>query len=119
MDEEIRVQNEGSVVLTQHKRDQEFLPELLLFERPITKYTFQNEQIISQIFYFNELWHFVKSMGNQDGFPLPVGPGAQLRIGRCFLSDCWPSTLRAPERGALSSPCPVLELTFFQRFLNL
>lgn len=102
------MQNEDSVVLTQHKRDREGLPEQLLSDNVPWPHTrIRNEQIFSQIFETTNLGTWWKLWGVRTALLLWPGPVAQLRTGKCFLPDGWPSSWRAPERRPSSPSRPV------------
>lgn len=117
-DEEIRVKK-GRLcnIDSTQQRDWDGLPELLLPGNVLLSRTLnQNEQTINT--FLNELWHLVQFMGKTGQF-YSCGwvqwPDWKLQ---CFLSDCWPFSLRAPEKGSFVIS-PVLGLSFFWLSRNL
>ena len=121
--EEIRVKKWRfcSIDSTQ-QRDQEGLPELLLFDDvTLSSILIQNEQMISQFLVFLKLIQVLGEIHGKDrsALFLWLSPVAQLKTAKYFLSVCWPSSLRAPWRGALPSVCPILGLAFFWLSWNL
>lgn len=80
--------------------------------------------MLSQIFFFNELWHLVTFMGNQDSFDLLAGSNGPAQYQKCFLSGCWPSSFWAPKRGKslvipLSCPIPRVRLALSKSVNNV
>lgn len=119
-DEEIRVKKGRFCNIdSTRQRDQDGLPELLLPGNVLLSRALnQNEQTINTFFFFNELWRLVKFMGKTGQFYSSGWvrwPDWKLQ---CVLSDCWPFSLRAPEKGSFVIS-PVLGLSFFWLSRNL
>lgn len=75
-------------------------------------------------FFFNELWHLVTLMGNQDGFDLLAGSSGPAQYQKCFLSGCWSSSFWTPQRGKslaipLSCFTPSLRLALSKSMNNV